>query len=287
MRRLINPSSLVFLVASICAVALSMPAGASGSSATICPEMRGPMIVPGCCPVPIQTAQQRPDAVPCCPTPTNGGCCGTTPCCTQGACCAQGSTCCIGTCTTGDLTIASSPDPSLAAHKVVISGGMTLNPVAGTQVVLWRELAGQSSFNKVTQTTTDSAGQYTITLKAGMVNADQQFYVTAAGLQSPTLHQNVNALVALSASARSVATGTPITLRGHVTPSHAGEVVLIEQLFGKHWRVIARSRLGHGSSYVLSHGFRQAGGKKLKAVLLADARNARSSSSTLTVTVKP
>jgi hypothetical protein len=169
----------------------------------------------------------------------------------------------------------------------VIRGGLTLNPTAGTQVVLWRELAGQSSFHKVTQTTTDSAGQYKITLKAGMVNADQQFYVTGAGLRSPTLHQQVNALVALSASTRSVATGAPVTLRGHVTPSHAGDAVLIEQLFGKHWRVIARSRLSGGSSYALSHRFQQAGGKKLKAVLNADARNGRSSSPTVTVTVKP
>ena len=284
MRRLIAPSSLVFIVASICVLALSVPA-ASGSSSIVCPQMRGPTIVP-CCPIPVQSPQRRPDAVPCCPTPTNGGCCGSTPCCTQGTCCTQGA-CCTGTCTPGDLTIASSPDPSVAGHKVVVSGGLTLNPVAGTQVVLWRELAGQTSFHKVTQTTTDSAGQYKITLKAGMVNADQQFYVTAAGLQSPTLHQTVDALVGLSASTRSVAAGTPITLRGHVTPSHAGDAVLIEQLFGKHWMVVARSRLGHGSSYALSHRFQQAGGKKLKAVLLADARNARSSSPTVTVTVRP
>jgi hypothetical protein len=287
MRRFIAPSSLVFLVASVCVLALSTPAGASGSGPIVCPQARGPMIVP-CCPVPIESAHSRPDVVPCCPTPTNGSCCsqGTT-CCSQGTtCCTQGTTCCTGTCTPGDLTIASSPDPSLAGHKVVISGGMTLKPTAGTQVVLWRELIGQTSFHQVTQTTTDSAGQYRITLNGGMVNADQQFYVTAGGLQSPTLHQQVNALVALSASRRSVGTGTPITLRGHVTPSHAGETVLIEQLFGKRWMVVARSRLGHASNYTLSHRFQQAGGKKLKAVLLADARNARSSSPTVTVTVK-
>lgn len=284
MRRFIPPSSLVFLIASICVLAGLTPAAATGASPhIICPQM----LVPGCCPVPVQSPQRRPDIAPCCPTPTNGGCCGTTTCCTQGtACCTQGTTCCTGTCTPGDLTIASSPDPSLAGHKVVIRGGLTANPVAGTQVVLWRELAGQTSFQKVTQATTDSAGQYRITLRAGSVNADQQVYVTAAGLRSPTLHQQVNALVALSTSTRSVATRTPITLRGRVAPSHAGEVVLIEQLFGKHWMVIARSRLGHASSYALSHRFQQAGGKKLKAVLLADARNARSSSPTVTVTVK-
>jgi hypothetical protein len=285
MRRLIPPSSLFFLVASICVLALSTPAGASGSSPIICPQMRGPMIVPGCCPIPVHP-QRRPDVVPCCPTPTIGVCCGTTSCCTPGACCVQG-TCCTGTCTPGDLSIAASPDPSPAGHKVVIRGGLTLTPLAGTQVVLWRELSGQATFHRVTQTTTDSAGRYKITLEAGMVNTDQQFFVSAAGLRSPTLHQQVNALVALSASTRSVATGTPITLRGHVTPSHAGDAVWIEQLFGKHWTVIARSRLGHGSSYALSHRFQQAGGKKLKAVLLADARNARSSSPTVTVTVKP
>ena len=75
-------------------------------------------------------------------------------------------------------------------------------------------------------------------------------------------------------------------LRGHVTPSHAGEVVLIEMSRGGTWQVIARPRLGHGSGYSVSHRFAKAGAVKLKVVLGRDSRNVRSTSPTVTLTVK-
>jgi hypothetical protein len=281
MRRLIIPSSLLCLAALLCVSALPGTAGAARSVPHIlCPQQQ-----PTCCPYPVNGARTGPDRatttalVPCCAYPTNNTCCPTTStCCTTGTCCTA--------CTPSGLTIAASPDPSTAGRKVVISGGMTSNPVAGATVDLWRKLSGQSSFHQVTQTTTDSAGQYKITMKGGSVNADQQWYVTADGLQSPTVSQTVNALVRLSPSSRSVAAGRPLALKGRVTPSHAGQVVLIEQSRGGSWAVIARPRLGHGSTYTMSHRFTQAGTVKLRAVLQADARNNRSNSPTVTVTVK-
>jgi hypothetical protein len=289
MRRLIIPSSLLCLVALLCVSALPSTAGAARSAAHIvCPETQQT-----CCPTPVNGAQSSPDRaakssaafVPCCGYPTTGTCCPTGTCCTAATCCTTG-TCCTTACTPTGLTIAASPDPSTAGRKVVISGGLTGNPVAGATVVLWRELSGQSSFHQVTQTTTDSAGQYKITMKAGSVNADQQWYVTGDGLQSPTVSQTVNALVGLSPSSRSVAAGTPLVLKGRVTPSHAGQVVLIEQSRGGSWVVIARPRLGRGSTYTTSHRFTKAGAVKLRAVLQADARNNRSNSPTVTITVK-
>jgi hypothetical protein len=174
----------------------------------------------------------------------------------------------------------------VTGRKVVISGGLTGNPVSGAQVVLWRELSGQSSFHQFARTTTDSAGRYTFTMKRGTVNADQRWYVTAGGLTSPTLHQNVNALVGLAAASHTATAGQPVALSGHVTPSHAGQVVLIEQSRGGSWVVIARTRLSQASDYTLSHKFMHAGAVKLRAVLPADARNTRSNSPTLTVMVK-
>ncbi len=163
---------------------------------------------------------------------------------------------------------------------------MTSNPVSGAQVVLWRKLVGQTTFHQFAQTTTDSAGQYKFTLKKGSVNADQQYYVTANGLTSPTLQQQVDAVVALAAASHAVTTGRALALSGHVTPSHAGQVVLIEQSRGGSWAVIARPRLSHASTYTMSRRFTHAGAVKLRAVLPADARNNRSNSPTLTVTVK-
>jgi hypothetical protein len=282
MRRLIVPSSLLSLAASLCVLAMLSPAGAAGSAPhVICPQQRS-NIVP-CCPIPVNgtngtnRASSSPRIVPCCAQ--------TNTCCPPTACCAQ-TACCATPCTPAALTIASSPEPSTAGGKVVISGAVTSNPPpAGAQVALWRELSGQSSFHQVAQTATDSAGHYKFTLKRGMVNADQRFYVTANALQSPTLQQHVKALVGL-AGPRSVVVGQAMLLRGHVTPSHAGQVVLIEQRKGGQWIVIARPRLGHGSNYDVTHRFMRSGTIALRTVLPGDSRNLSSGSGTLTVTVK-
>jgi hypothetical protein len=280
MHRPIVPSSLLFLAGLLCVLAMLGPAVAVASvPRIICPQQR-PSIVP-CCPVPVNGTNGTSSSakiVPCCPQAST--CCPPTTCCAQTACCAT-------PCTVGALTIAASPDPSTAGRRVVISGGLTSNPPpAGAQVALWRELSGQSSFQQVAQTTTDGAGQYKFTLKPGMVNADQHFYVTANGLHSPTLDQHVKALVGLSGT-HSVAVGRAMLLRGHVTPSHAGQVVLIEQLGGGRWTVIARPRLGHASNYGVMHRFTRSGTVALRTVLPGDSRNDRSGSGTLTVTVKP
>ena len=168
----------------------------------------------------------------------------------------------------------------------MISGVLTASPAAGAQVALWRERAGQSSFQQVAQTTTDSSGGYTFTLKRGTVMADQAWYVTSGSLLSATLEQSVRALVGLTPAARTIVAGQAVGLHGHVTPSHAGNVVLIEQRRGGSWHVIARPRLSKGSNYSLSHRFMTAGKSELRAVLGVDARNLASDSPTVTVTVK-
>jgi hypothetical protein len=116
---------------------------------------------------------------------------------------------------------------------------------------------------------------------------DQQWYVIANGSQSATVTQKVDAVVALASSARSTAVGRPVVLRGHVTPSHAGQVVLVEVSRGATWKVIARPRLGRGSGYSVTHRFANSGAVKLRVVLGGDSRNDRSTSSTLTLTVSP
>jgi hypothetical protein len=168
---------------------------------------------------------------------------------------------------------------------VVISGGLT-PPVAGATAVLWSEPSGQSTFRQIAQTATDSAGRYTFTLTRGMVSADQQWYVTANGLRSPTLQQHVKALVGL-AGPHTAVVGRAMMLHGHVTPSHAGQVVLIELRKGSQWRVIARPKLGRASSYDVMYRFRRSGTADLRAVLPGDSRNDTSGSPVLAVTVKP
>jgi hypothetical protein len=261
------------------AIALSALAPAPPAGAIICPQ-----VSPNCCPPPVQVARSSRHIAPICCQPTT--CCATGT--TKSAVCCPSSGCCTPPCVAGSLTIAASPNPSKAGTKVVISGGFTTNPQSGTQAVLWRELAGQSSFHQVSQTTTDTSGHYTFTLGRGKVMADQAWYVTAGGLQSSTVQQRVNAIVGLSSSARSIVVGHVIRLSGRVTPSHTGEVVLIEaRRGGGRWQVIARPHLGQGSSYAASGHFSQPGPVQVKAVLPGDKRNARSTSATVTVTVKP
>jgi hypothetical protein len=278
---------LISLLAAAAAAALSVLAPATPATAIICPQASPP-----CCPVPTQAARNSAHLQPICCQPTTCCATGTT---TSPTCCITGTTtpccptagCCNPPCVAGSLTIASSPNPSKAGTKVVISGGFTTNPQSGAQVVLWRELAGQSSFHQMSQTKTDGSGHYTFTLGRGAVMADQAWYVTAGGLQSSTIQQRVNAVVVLSSSARSTGVGHVFRLSGHVTPSHAGEVVLIQaRRGGGAWRVIARPRLGHASSYAVSGHFSQPGAVQLRAVLPGDGLNQRSTSPTVTVAVK-
>jgi hypothetical protein len=275
----------VFLLSLLVAAATAMSALAMAGSAgahrlqarIICPQ-----IVP-CCPIPTGAQPNGTATTPCCPQ--SGSCCTPTACCT-GSCCVSGTCCTVATCPTGGLSITASPNPSTAGRKVVISGALTASPAGGVQVVLWRERAGQSSFSHIATTTTDSSGHYTFTRGTGTVMADQEWYATAGSQRSATITQQVRALVKLAPSTRMIAAGQAVVLRGHVTPSHAGETVLIEQQHGSSWHVIARPRLSKGSSYSASHRFTRAGKSKLRAVLRLDTRNLGSSSPVLTLTVK-
>jgi len=305
MRRAIIPLS-VLAAAAVCVLAIAGSAGAAARAPRIvCPVSSAP-IVP-CCPVPTQPAAgSSSDVQPLCCPPTASSptaccvgattpCCvnATTPCCVNASapcctstCCPPGG-CCPTPCTPGSLTIASAPNPSTAGRKVVISGALVGNPVSGAQVVLWGRLAGHSSFQKMAQSTTDSSGRYTFALPRGAVMTDQAWYVASNGVQSSTLQQHVDALVGLSSSTHAATVGQPVRLRGHLTPAHAGETVLIEQRRGGTWGVIARAKLSRTSSYAISHRFSHPGTVGLRAVLPGDTRNDLSVSSTFTLTVKP
>ena len=283
MRRSIVFSSLL-LAASVAAIWILAAAGPAGARPhIICPvQQPAPHVIP-CCPLPPRPASSQTAAV----EPAQPICCTTTPCPCQTTCCppATGAaTCCTPTpCVPGTPTITSSPFPSRAGQKVVISG----TAGSGAAVTLWRKLAGQSSFKQVTTTTADGSGKYTFTMKRGTVMTDQDWYVISNGAQSTTLAQQVAAVVALASSARSTVVGHAIVLRGHVTPSHAGEKVLIEVAHGRTWHVIARPRLGRKSGYSVTHRFASSGAVKLRVVLQRDGRNVRSTSAPITLKVRP
>jgi phospholipase C len=111
--------------------------------------------------------------------------------------------------------------------------------------------------------------------------------VTVRGLRSPILSQQVEALVTLTPSTTTPNVGDTVTFSGHVTPSHGGERVLIEQEVAGGWQAIAVPLLDASSDYVATHAFTSAGTFTLRALLPRDPRNIESVSPTVTITVGP
>ncbi len=185
----------------------------------------------------------------------------------------------------GAPTIQARPNPITDGQAVIIFGRLSGAHRAGARVVLWRRLAGWRRFHPALTTRADAAGRYDILRRPGMVATNREWYVTANGRRSETVAERVRASVSLHASALKVGPGEPLTLSGHVTPSHRGERVNLSQRLGSRWEIIARPRLGRGSSFSVTHGFGSDGLALVRAVLPGDRRNIRSYSSTVQLDV--
>ncbi len=214
----------------------------------------------------------RNAALPCCgpPVARSGRSIRTPPCCAA----------CFG-----PLTILAAPNPSTAGQPVRISGQVLELRPAGRRVVLWHRLAGWRHFHPVTHTTTNAAGQYVILRAPGVVQTNRAWYVVSGRLRSRTLHQRVHARVTLTASQTTAATGERVTLSGHVNPSHRGERILLQQLFGHRWVTVARPRLDRRSGFRIVHTFARNGNPQVRAVLPGDERNIRSYSPVVSISV--
>ena len=253
------PRRRLMLLCAIVAASLAvMLAGASTASPIlICPVTAGPGVI--CCGPPIV----------CCGPPVVQA--SITPVVQPGTCC-PGTALCVQI-----LTIATAPNPSSAAQSVVISGQMPNGSVAVTAVDLWQRLPGQSQFHKLLEQSTDGSGAYSITETPA---TNRQWYVTAGGLRSATVDQQVQALVTLKVHRTS---GRSVTLTGAVSPSHARERVLLETGSGNNWTVIARPRLDrHSRFHVRFHTLSRRSGA-LRAVLPGDSRNMQSVSATVPI----
>ena len=183
------------------------------------------------------------------------------------------------------LTIASAPNPANQGQPVVISGQLTGPHHVGTVVTLYQRLPSERRYRRLLQVRTNSLGRYTITRKAGATNTNRQWYVIARGLQSPTHKQRVRALVTFAASASTVDAGTRVTLTGHVSPSHAGERLMLQQAQGSAWQTFAQPLLDSDSNYQTNHAFTLGGVHELRAVLRGDSKNAQSTSALVPINV--
>jgi hypothetical protein len=194
-------------------------------------------------------------------------------------CCPPNALCALA------LAVKSAPNPSTAGGRVTVSGRLSGSPDVGSPVVLWQRLPGRTGFQRVATASTATAGQYTIARPAGAVETNRFWYVTAGGMRSRTVAQQVQATVTLTIAASGAAPGQLRTFRGHVSPAHAGQRVVLEQRSHAGWQALARARLDRGSNFRLRHKFRHRGAKQVRAVFPGDSRNIRSPSGVVVVAV--
>jgi phospholipase C len=182
------------------------------------------------------------------------------------------------------LTITAAPNPATAGTGVVISGRL-LRGRAGRAVALWREEPGWKRFRKLAVTRTGASGQYKFVRNPGAVDAGQRWYVAADGVASRTVAENVYALVTFSASNTTPPPGRSATFTGHVTPSHRGEQIELQENTGSGWHEIGHAGVSGKSDYAITHTFATAGTVDVRAFLPSDKRNLSSASSWLPVDV--
>jgi hypothetical protein len=227
------------------------PVMSPDSTQTCCATGVTPQVLPQCCPVPLATGAVLP-------------------------------TCCAGSTDPCSISIAASPNPADGHGQVKVSGSVSGGTVSGVAVALWQEVAGESKFSQVGQVSTDATGAYSITAP-GDVKTDRQWYATAGTLQSTTVKEQVAADVTLL-----VKRGRhSATVRGTVTPSHAGDRVELQRKLRGRWITIAKPKLDRASRFSVRYAGRPRVKATLRAVLPPDSTNMRSLSSTLTAVVLP
>lgn len=252
-----RPSVQLLLLAliALAGAGMTLPTSSGATRSTrviVCPQLAG-VIIPCCGPPVAQPAQIGPLQPICCP---------------QNALCAS------------SLTIRSSPNPSSADGRVVISGQLLGAPTAGVPVVLWQELPGQSQFHRLLQTTTGATGKYLLMRDAGLDQTNREWYATADGTRSATISQSVEATITLVARLHGRA--HRVAFSGRVTPAHKGQRLLLQRRTARGWLTIARPLLSRTSSFHVVHRL-ATGVHELQAMLPAGADNVTSVSPAVTI----
>lgn len=188
------------------------------------------------------------------------------------------------------LTINAVPNPIIAGEGVLIYGRLQ-GPGAGGQTIrLFHHVAGgPRGYSLIGTTTTFANGYYEFVRAAGVVYTNRDWFVVGpGGSHSRTIHEHVAALVTVKASTNSAVTGQRVVFTGHVTPNHRFQRVLLQQQTGSSddWHTLRSALLGPGSSYAVAYSWRTPGERDVRVVLPGDARNVRSSSDAVQLTVQ-
>lgn len=222
------------------------------------------------CPVAASGGTGGPDAITCCGPPIvramHSNFAPAQPCCPGPAMCAQ------------LLSVSSSPNPSDARKKVVISGSLSgASSTPGATVTIWQRLPGENQFSKLADVTPDASGTYSLSESP---DTNRQWYASANGLRSVMIEQQVQARVVLTAS-RTKHGG--VTFRAQVTPAHPHQRVMLEVRSGRRWTVLMRPRLDKHSRATVGFLALFGSARTFRATFVGDSRNVRSSSPPLSL----
>ncbi|HEY2258653.1 MAG TPA: hypothetical protein VGH45_03025 [Solirubrobacteraceae bacterium] len=187
------------------------------------------------------------------------------------------------------LTIHAAPRSIQAGDPVLIFGRLEGPRRANRLITLYHRINPRPFFTVIQRTRTDSAGRYEFIRLRDVVNTNRSWFVRGPrGTHSRTVHERVQALISLAASSPAGTTRHPIVFSGHVTPRHAGELVLLQVQKGSSddWMTVDRGRIGPDSNYSISHAWRTPGARNVRVRFRGDARNTAAVSDPVAVAIQ-
>jgi hypothetical protein len=197
------------------------------------------------------------------------------------------------------LTIEASADPIAFGESVTISG--KLEGGANQLVTLLAHGRRQQGFERIAQTQTNAAGEYSFPAQSPINNT---FYrvispgscasrgdrsCQARRLASAVLYEGVKDVLTAKVSATTVPAGQPVTFSGTVSPDHTGHAIYLERqnASGGGFHTIEVGRVGPGSTYSLSRRLYDPGAKVLRVFIPGGPENQGAASQPFTITVSP
>jgi len=118
------------------------------------------------------------------------------------------------------------------------------------------------------------------------IDGNRWWYVTAGGARSATVHQRVHALISLIPSETRAAPGDQVSFTGSVSPSHAGQQLVLERLRPGGWQPVAHGELDRRSGFSIGYAFPAEGAYQLRAYLKWGAHNINSYSLPIPIQVQ-
>lgn len=183
-----------------------------------------------------------------------------------------------------NLTIESSADPISYGGSVVISGTVANEP--NTTVTLVAHTT-KAHFAAVATATTDSTGKYSFAAQTPLLST---FYsVKSSDRSSAVLYEGVKYVLTPDAPATTVASGSPVTFTGTVTPAQAGHPVYIERqnLAGTGFHIVGIGSVDATGHYTITRTFYAPGTDVLRIKVPGDPENGGTAGPVFDLTVTP